>query len=237
VTSLHKIILSLLVIGASGGFFCQPAQATVALDNRDSIDLSLQLPLAAPAGPIVGNITFAGRVTLDSGSVNTATMVQTWSGNSTTPTAGLPQVASRNGTFTSFVTAGDGTLFQPNWSFNSGAVTNFWSVDGFQFDLASSSILSQTGNGFLVVTGTGTVSGNGFLATPGSWSFTTQDPAANGQFSFSGSTAAVPESSTVVFLAMGGLGMACLNFFRKKNGKRSGHPPFSLATWPGFTRQ
>jgi hypothetical protein len=215
VKSLLKKGLPYLLIGAAAaGFFCPGAQAQSVVGDTD-FGGTLQLSLAPPATPIVGNITFAGRVTLDSGSVNTATMVQTWSGNSTTPTAGLPQVASRDGSFTSFVTAGDGTLFSPNWSFNSGAVSNFWSVDGFTFSLTSSNILSQTGNGFLVVAGTGTVSGNGFLATPGSWSFTTQDPAANGQFSFSGSTAAVPEGSTVSLLMIGVLGLAAIQGWRR----------------------
>ena len=48
------------------------------------------------------------------------------------------------------------------------------------------------GNGFVSVSGTGTITGNGFDPTPGTWTFTTQNPPANGVFSFSASTTAVP---------------------------------------------
>jgi hypothetical protein len=192
VTFLHKIILSFLVIGASAGFFCTQTQAQ---------------------GPITGRITFAGSVELDAITVNSATMVTAWHG----PGPGdKPQVQSRDGDFATFVNVFDDTTFTPTWTFNSGAITNFWSVDGFQFDLTSSSIFIQ-GNGFLVVTGLGNVFGNGFSSTPGTWSFTSQDPAASGEFSFSGSTSAVPEGSTVALLGIGALGMVSAHLFRKKH--------------------
>ena len=66
-----------------------------------------------------------------------------------------------------------------------------WSVGGFTFNLTASSI-TQQGNGFLAVSGTGTISGNGFDPTPGTWRFSTQNPPANGVFSFSASTTATP---------------------------------------------
>ena len=188
--SLHKIILSLLVTGASAGFFCTETQAQ---------------------GPITGRITFAGSVELDAISVNNATMVTAWHG----PGPGdKPQVQSRDGDFATFVNVFDDTTFTPTWTFNSGAVSNFWSVDGFTFSLTSSAILQQ-GNGFLVVTGLGNVSGHGFASTPGTWSFTTQDPAASGEFSFSGSTAAVPEGSTVSLLMIGMLGLVAIQGWRR----------------------
>jgi hypothetical protein len=180
------------VIGAAGGFFCTETEA---------------------AGPITGRITFAGSVELDAISVNNATMVTAWHG----PGPGdKPQVQSRDGDFATFVNVFDDTTFTPTWTFNSGAVANFWSVDGFTFSLTSSSIFTQ-GNGFLVVTGLGNVFGNGFSSTPGTWSFTAQDPAASGEFSFSGSTSAVPEGSTVALLGIGALGMVSAHLFRKKH--------------------
>ena len=76
------------------------------------------------------------------------------------------------------------------WTFGSGQPA-LWSVGGFTFDLTTSTITHQ-GNGFLTVSGTGTISGNGFTATPGTWRFSTQNPSANGVFSFSASTTATP---------------------------------------------
>jgi len=156
-------------------------------------------PQIQAAGPITGNITFAGTVNLDTASVNTATMVTAWHGLAT---GDKPQVQSRDGSFTAFVNPGDGTTFHAPWPFNSGAISNFWSVDNFTFDLLSSAIISQ-GSGSLHVAGTGTVSGNGFTPTAGTWNFTTQDPAADSQFSFSAASA-VPEPGSFVLLAVGG---------------------------------
>jgi hypothetical protein len=76
------------------------------------------------------------------------------------------------------------------WTFTSG-LANLWYVDGFTFTLEHSTITTQ-GNGFLSVTGTGTISGHGFADTPGSWRFSTQNPPANSVFSFSASTTANP---------------------------------------------
>jgi len=217
-----KAIFGLLTFG---GFLCQQTNAVAAGENIDAAGalsvgsnaLQLRMQLVTPDAPapfIVGRITFAGTVTLDTTTVNTATMVTSWSGQSTTPTAGLPKVQSRDGDFATFVNVGDGTLFHAPWSFNSGAITNFWSVDGFQFDLTSSSIVQQ-GNGFLTVAGAGNASGNGFALTPGTWTFTTQDPAASGQFSFSAAVN-VPESSTVTLLGISALGIGTAYFFRRK---------------------
>ena len=170
-------------------------------------------PLLAPPAPIVGNITFTGSVTLDATTVNTATMVTSWRGLAL---GGKPQVQTRDGDFATFVTPGDATTFQAPWSFNSGAIPSFWVVDGFTFDLTTSAIAFQ-GQGSLIVGGGGMVSGNGFASTPGTWNFTTQDGSSSSRFSFSASTAAVPEASTVALLLMGSVGMAGARFLRKSN--------------------
>lgn len=56
----------------------------------------------------------------------------------------------------------------------------------------------------------GTLSGNGFDATPGTWSFTSSN--ANGTpqstFGFQTQTAAVPEPGTLALLAVGAVGLA-----------------------------
>ena len=159
----------------------------------------------ACAQAIVGNITFTGSVNLDTTSVNSATMVTGWHGLGA---GGLPQVQDVDGTFASFVTPGDATTFHAPWSFNSGSISSFWSVDGFTFDLLSSTITHQA-NGTLDVIGTGTVSHAGFTPTAGTFNFSTQDPSANSKFSFSAATA-VPENSTTAFIVLGGALLAGL---------------------------
>jgi hypothetical protein len=167
---------------------------------------------AEAQGPIAGNITFAGSVSLDMPSVNTATMVTAWHGLAT---GDKPQVQTRDGSFTTFVAPGAGTTFHAPWTFTSGPISSFWSVGGFTFDLISSNIVHQTGDGSLFVQGTGTVSGNSFTTTPGTFSFTTQDPSASSQFSFSAATA-VPESGTAVLFAIGGVCLMAGKFLHKK---------------------
>jgi hypothetical protein len=193
-----KTVLAALAMGLLSALSCRQAEAQ------------------APP-PIVGNITFAGTVSLNTTTVNTATMVTAWHGLSTTPSPGLPQVQSHDGSFNGFVTDGDGTTFHAPWSFNippAGQINSFWSVDGFTFDLLTSHIFQQ-GGGSLAVQGTGNVSHSGFTTTPGTFSFTTQDPSASSRFSFSAATA-VPESSAAVLFAIGGLCLAGGKFLRRK---------------------
>jgi hypothetical protein len=179
----------------SGGLFCQQAEA---------------------AGSINGNITFAGTITLDTSSAGTATMVTGWHGLAF---GDDPQAESVDGNFATFVTPGDGLEFHAPWSFNSGAIPSFWSVEGFTFDLTSSAIPSggQTANS-VFVDGTGTISGNGFDPTPATFSFTTQDRSANGLFSFSGSVSAavVPEPATLVSFLSGSSLLGALLFIRRR---------------------
>ncbi len=167
----------------------------------------------AQASQITGNITFGGTVSLNTGSAGTATAVTAWHGGGG---SGSPFALSYDGDFTGFVAAFDATTIAAPWNFNSGAVPSFWSVDGFTFNLTSSSIFSQGGvPPGVVVTGSGFVSGNGFDPTFMSWSFTTQDPGtgrpSSRVFSFSAAAGSVPDGGTTVMLlgaALGALGMA-----------------------------
>jgi len=139
------------------------------------------------AAPITGSITIRGGAELNSGSVNTATQVTGWlNGNGAAPT-----VVSRSGSFAGFVPVGATVTMAAPWNFNSGPLPALWSVGGFTFNLTASSVVMQA-NGFLNVSGTGTITGTGFNNTPGSWKFSTQNPPANGVFSFSASTTANP---------------------------------------------
>ena len=159
----------------------------------------------AQAVPITGAITFAGGVTLDTDSVTTASQVTAWVD---------PTVESASGDFAAFgVTAGDSVLFTPTWSFSSGAITAFWSVDGFTFDLIASSIVYQA-NGSLFVSGTGTITGNGMEPSFGTWFFSVQDDGADGVFSWSGGSEAIPDGGATVALL--GLSLAGIEGIRRK---------------------
>ena len=64
----------------------------------------------------------------------------------------------------------------------------------------------------MTVAGTGTISGNGFDVTSGTWNFTTQNPSAHARFSFSAASGgAVPDGgSGVALLGIALVGIECL---------------------------
>jgi hypothetical protein len=200
--TLNKTILAVLVSGLiSCALFGQQAQAV-------------------PMVQVSGHITFAGTVTLNTTSAATATAVVAggWHGAAGT---GNPEVMSRDGDFATFVANGAPVTFTAlQWNFNSGAIPSFWAVGGFTFNLTSSVITSQGGipgvSGFVTVGGSGFVSGNGFASTFGTWSFSTQDPAAGNPpvFSFSASSGTVPDSGSTVALL--GLALAGVEALRRK---------------------
>ena len=151
-------------------------------------------------------ITFAGGAELNSGSVNTATAVTGWLDEN-----GFgPTVQSVSGFFAGFVGVGDTVTFTPTWSFESGPIAMFWTVDGFTFDLVVSHILFQ-GDGFLAVYGTGLITGHGYTSS-GTWRFSTQDDPSNGVFSFSATSA--PDGGATAALL--GLSLAGIEIIRRK---------------------
>ena len=161
----------------------------------------------AQAVPITGAITFAGGVTLDTDTVNTASQVMTWLDEN----GDMPTVQSASGSFTGL--DGQTATFAFPWTFGSGQAA-LWTVGGFTFNLIASSIVSQMGDGFLAVSGTGTISGNGFAATFSNWLFTVQDDSSNGVFSFSGGSEAIPDGGPTVALL--GLALAGIEGIRRK---------------------
>jgi len=183
--NLKKVLPALAISLLSCAFFCQPAKAAT----------------------IQGTIDFGGVVTFDTTSLATATRVNLWNSSI---------VLQDSGDFSSIAPGTNVTMTAP-WTFNSGtpstpapgpATPALWSVGGFTFDLTSSTILSQSAQ-FLDVTGVGTISGNGFDPTPGTWSFTSSrgDGSTSATFGFQSQTAAVPETSTI---ALVGIGIICL---------------------------
>jgi hypothetical protein len=162
------------------------------------------LPLNLYAVPITGNIGFDGAAELNGPNVQTATKVVSWIDNT---------VGKSSGTFASIPVGTVVTLTSP-WSFNSGPLSNFWMVDGFTFNLLSSSSAIQNIGGilFLNVVLSGTVIGNGFDPTSFSGTFQAADPAANGEtvfterLSFASNPVGVPDGAYTAML----LGFACL---------------------------
>lgn len=156
----------------------------------------------AVGGPITGSIDFGGVVTFDTTSLATATRVNLWNSSF---------VLQDSGDFATFVSPGANATMASPWIFNpSTATPSLWSVGGFKFDLSSSIVVQQTPT-FLNVTGTGTISGNGFLPTPGTWSFTSSNSngSNNATFGFQAQSAPnpVPEPGTIGLFALGAAGV------------------------------
>jgi hypothetical protein len=179
-----------------------------------SLLVTLALGSVANAAFIQGVINFTGEATFDLPML-TATQVTSW----TSTEVETPITDD----FAAYVSDGDPVTFNAPWSFNSGALAALWSTGGFTFDLDWSSIDLQAKIGlseYLVVSGAGTVSGNGFDPTPGTWSFTSQYPGKSGspnnvtQFSFSSTTVATPDGGTSIALL--GLSLCGLGLLRRK---------------------
>lgn len=84
---------------------------------------------------------------------------------------------------------------------------SIWSVDGFTFSMDSVVVDFQSFN-FLLLSGSGTVSGNGFDATEGTWKFSANTANSN-TFSWSSSSATVvPVPAAVWLFGSGIIGMA-----------------------------
>jgi hypothetical protein len=184
------------------------------------------------ATSIIGSIGFSGSVVYNNGTdPGTATAVTSWIS---------PVVSGVTGTFATpspFAIANHApvTFAHGNWNFNTpttSPINNFWSVGGFMFELLTSFVVTEvptevvsgvTIYGYVVVDGTGMVSGNGYTPTVMSWTFSSYDPATGSnptswtfgaQDSTLAAPSAVPDGGSTVLLL--GLGLAGVALLRKK---------------------
>ncbi|MES2477335.1 MAG: hypothetical protein V4640_16230 [Verrucomicrobiota bacterium] len=160
---------------------------------------------SAHAASVVGTINFssgAGGGIILQNSLGIATTnfasvtgVKSWS---------LAKVDSRSGSFMSIPNGQSVSFNTTPWVFNpSTPIAPLWSIagpDNFSFTLNSSLVVVHTQT-FIAVTGTGTLSGNGYLNTPAQWFFATHTRPINGQYVWSSSTVAIPEAGTTTLLA------------------------------------
>jgi hypothetical protein len=173
-------------------------------------------PQQAEAARINGTIDFAGAVQFDTGGGGLATASSVVQWRDVFGNAGFSNVADVTGDF-SGIALGTQALMATPWTFNPSTFTpGLWSVGGFTFDLLSSVVITQTPN-FLNISGTGTISGNGFDPTTASWAFTVQD--AGGvhpffSFSANAATQGVPDGGSAV--AMLGIGLGLVELIRRK---------------------
>lgn len=173
----------------------------------------IALTFAAKAAPIAGDIDFGGVVTFDTMSLATATRVTQWNSSF---------VLKDSGDFATFAAPGTNATMAAPWIFNPSTPTpGLWAVGGFNFDLMTSVIVSQS-NTFLDITGTGTITGNGFDPTPGTWTFTSSrsDAGTSTTFGFQAEATAVPEAGSVFLFVLGGVCLAGSRSLRKKTALR-----------------
>lgn len=160
----------------------------------------------AHAAAIEGAITFAGGAAFDTNSLATATRVNAFNN---------VVCVSDDGDYASFVNSSSVVTMTTPWIFTPSTLTpGFWSVGGFTFDLDSSTVVLQNSS-FLLIEGSGTVTGNGFDATAGIFRFSTQAPGTKkGIFSFSASSEGVPDRGATVALL--GITLLALEVLRRR---------------------
>ena len=184
-----------------------------------SLLVALALGSAAHAAVITGklDITSLNGVTLNTTSLATATNAKF----NLTP---YQAVSTSTGSFAAIGAAHTTvTMTGTTWNFTTGVpINSFWTVGGFTFNLASSAVVAGQTQYFLQAKGTGTVTGPaGYTPASGLWTFTATDAgggsACNSVFTFTSSTAAVPDGGTT--MALLGLSMLGLYGVRRKFGQ------------------
>jgi len=157
---------------------------------------------SAEAVMITGDMSMTGTAVL----INSGTTIDflNVSGSSNLDKA---EVNLRSGDFSTFVSVGD-IADMKDFTFNPFVANNpLWSVDGFQFNVTSASIVFNSG-GYLILEGYGLVSGNAFDPTPGVWRFSNQAGASTFSYSAQTETSPVPEPATMLLFGTGIVGLA-----------------------------
>jgi len=149
--------------------------------------------LSAHATPITGILNIAGTANF-----NTSSLLTTGSATFTD----VIVLGGNSGTFAGFAV---GTpVVMASYTFDPSTITNgLWSVNGFTFNLLTSTVTDPPG----------------FDPTPGMWAFTSQNAGGrpHDTFSFSANTEAIPDGGMT--LALLGAGLMGLAVFRAKFGK------------------
>jgi hypothetical protein len=178
------------------------------LGSLAAIVVASGFALSANADQITGMLNIAGTAKYDH-PIGSATMITAFT-NVTTQGANTGSFASIPANVSVAMTAP--YVFNP-----STPSPMLWSVGGFTFDLQSTTIITQSANGILI-TGEGTITGNGFDPTPGEWSFS-QQKGSGTVLSFSATTEGLPTPDGGMTLILLGTGLVGLAAFRAKFAK------------------
>lgn len=184
---------------------------------------AIALTSAAQAAYIVGSIDFGGGLAAIRDSTGTPlTSSQSWIlDGKQVDFQGTTTVNYVSGTFAAPSLLGNTVVFnQDPWTFSPLSTGALWTVGGFTFNVQAVAVTGTADS--LVISGTGTVTGNDYQTSSGTWRYSNQrvDDANNptrSAFSWSSSATSVPDGGTTIALL--GLSLLGLHGVRRKFAK------------------